>query len=79
MMVWVLRSPARTVLVDAGFYRDKFVRQWKPAGFVRPSEAVAAGADAGPLERTLTTLARASDADIVARRVPGFGRGACGR
>jgi glyoxylase-like metal-dependent hydrolase (beta-lactamase superfamily II) len=42
MMVWVLRNPARTVLVDAGFYRDKFVRQWKPAGFVKPSEAVAA-------------------------------------
>ncbi len=42
MMVWVLRSPARTVLVDAGFYRDKFVRQWKPTGFVKPSDAVAA-------------------------------------
>ena len=28
---------ARTVLVDAGFYRDKFVRQWKPTGFVKPS------------------------------------------
>jgi glyoxylase-like metal-dependent hydrolase (beta-lactamase superfamily II) len=42
MMVWLLRAPGRTVLVDAGFYRDKFVRQWKPADFRRPSEAVAA-------------------------------------
>ena len=42
VMVWVLRSPARTVLVDAGFYRDKFIRQWKPTDFRRPSEAVAA-------------------------------------
>ena len=42
VMVWVLRNPARTVLVDAGFYRDRFVRQWKPTDFVRPSQAVAA-------------------------------------
>jgi glyoxylase-like metal-dependent hydrolase (beta-lactamase superfamily II) len=42
MMVWLLRAPGRTVLVDAGFYRDKFVRQWKPADFRRPSDAVAA-------------------------------------
>jgi hypothetical protein len=39
----------------------------------------AAGADVGPLERSLTTLARASDEEIVARRVPGYGRDACGR
>lgn len=42
VMVWVLRSPARTVLVDAGFYRDRFIRQWKPTDFRRPSAAVAA-------------------------------------
>ena len=41
LMVWVLRNPARTVLVDAGFYRDKFIRQWRPRDFVRPSEALA--------------------------------------
>jgi glyoxylase-like metal-dependent hydrolase (beta-lactamase superfamily II) len=27
--------------VDAGFYRAKFVDEWKPAGFSRPSDAVA--------------------------------------
>ena len=41
MMVWLLRSPERTVLVDAGFYRAKFVERWKPVGYERPSEAVA--------------------------------------
>jgi glyoxylase-like metal-dependent hydrolase (beta-lactamase superfamily II) len=29
------------VLVDAGFYRDNFVRQWKPVDFMKPSDAVA--------------------------------------
>lgn len=41
MMVWVVRAADRVVLVDAGFYRDKFIERWKPAGFVKPSEAVA--------------------------------------
>lgn len=41
MMVWVARGGGRVVLVDAGFYREKFIAQWKPAGFVRPSDALA--------------------------------------
>jgi glyoxylase-like metal-dependent hydrolase (beta-lactamase superfamily II) len=41
MMVWVLRGSGRTVLVDAGFHREKFVTQWKPADFVTPAEALA--------------------------------------
>lgn len=40
MSVWLLRGNRRNVLVDAGFYRDKFVTRWKPADFVQPSEAV---------------------------------------
>jgi glyoxylase-like metal-dependent hydrolase (beta-lactamase superfamily II) len=40
MMCWLLEAPGRHVLVDAGFYRAKFVEEWRPAGFVRPSEAV---------------------------------------
>jgi glyoxylase-like metal-dependent hydrolase (beta-lactamase superfamily II) len=43
-IVWALRPTGdahRTVLFDAGFYRDKFVKAWKPTGFVRPSEAIA--------------------------------------
>ena len=40
--VWLIRGGGRTVLMDAGFYRDKFVNAWKPEGFVKPSEALAA-------------------------------------
>jgi glyoxylase-like metal-dependent hydrolase (beta-lactamase superfamily II) len=42
MMVWLLKGPGgRNVLVDAGFYRDKFFQQWKVKDFVKPSEAIA--------------------------------------
>lgn len=41
MMVWLLRGNGRTVLVDAGFHRERFVTQWKPADFITPAEAVA--------------------------------------
>lgn len=40
MMVWILQGNGRTVLVDAGFHREKFVAQWKPADFVTPAAAV---------------------------------------
>lgn len=43
MMVWVLKAAdGRVVLVDAGFYRQKFLDQWKPASHTRPSDALAA-------------------------------------
>jgi glyoxylase-like metal-dependent hydrolase (beta-lactamase superfamily II) len=43
MMVWLLKgSDGRVLLVDAGFYRQKFLDEWKPAAFVRPSDALAA-------------------------------------
>jgi glyoxylase-like metal-dependent hydrolase (beta-lactamase superfamily II) len=42
MMVWLLRgSDGRNVLVDAGFYREKFFKQWKVRDFVSPERAVA--------------------------------------
>ena len=42
MTFWLLDGgPGRHVLVDAGFYRPKFLSDWKPAGFVKPSDAVA--------------------------------------
>ncbi|HXG91664.1 MAG TPA: N-acyl homoserine lactonase family protein [Blastocatellia bacterium] len=42
MMVWLLKgSNGRNVLVDSGFYRDKFFKQWKVKDFVKPSEAIA--------------------------------------
>ena len=41
MMVWVIRAPGdptgRTVLMDAGFYREKFMTRWRPVDYVRPS------------------------------------------
>jgi len=41
MMFWLLREPGgRRVLVDAGFYRQKFLDSWKPADFRRPSDAL---------------------------------------
>jgi glyoxylase-like metal-dependent hydrolase (beta-lactamase superfamily II) len=42
LMVWLARLPGgRNVLVDAGFYRDKFVRRWRPTQYERPSAALA--------------------------------------
>ena len=42
MMVWVIRGvPGSTVLVDAGFYREKFITQRRPGRLVSPSQAPA--------------------------------------
>src|SRR4051812_10587401 len=41
MLIWVLRGNGRTVLFDSGFYSEKFVKQWKPRKFRKPSAAVA--------------------------------------
>jgi glyoxylase-like metal-dependent hydrolase (beta-lactamase superfamily II) len=42
MMVWVIRGHSgRVILFDAGFYREKFLRQWRPVDYVRPSIALA--------------------------------------
>lgn len=40
MMVWLLRNPTHAILVDAGFYRDEYLKSWNVKGFVKPSEAV---------------------------------------
>jgi glyoxylase-like metal-dependent hydrolase (beta-lactamase superfamily II) len=41
MMVWLVEGNGRHILVDSGFYRDQFMKQWKPVDYVRPSEAIA--------------------------------------
>ena len=48
--VWPLRdtTSSRIVLVDAGFYRNKFIQAWTPQDFVRPSEALAKGLGIAP-------------------------------
>jgi len=40
MMVWLIRGDGRNVLVDSGFYRPQFFKNWNVTGFVRPDEAV---------------------------------------
>lgn len=43
LTIWLIkRSDGRNVLVDAGFYRDKFMQRWKPADYVKPSDAIRA-------------------------------------
>jgi glyoxylase-like metal-dependent hydrolase (beta-lactamase superfamily II) len=41
MMVWLLKGQGRTVLVDAGFYREKFFKTWKLRDYLKPSVALA--------------------------------------
>lgn len=41
MMVWLVRGNGRNVLVDSGFYRPEYFKNWKIDEFVRPDEAVA--------------------------------------
>jgi len=40
MMVWLVRGNGRNILVDAGFYREQFFKQWHVNEFVKPSDAV---------------------------------------
>ena len=40
MMVWLVRGGGKTILVDAGFYREQFFKQWTVTEFEKPSEAV---------------------------------------
>ena len=41
MMVWPVRmAGGRVLVVDAGFYREKFIQQWKPSDYVKPSDAL---------------------------------------
>jgi glyoxylase-like metal-dependent hydrolase (beta-lactamase superfamily II) len=43
VMVWLLKgSDGRRALIDSGFYRQKFLDQWKPQNFRSPADAVAA-------------------------------------
>jgi glyoxylase-like metal-dependent hydrolase (beta-lactamase superfamily II) len=42
MMVWLLKgSNGSNILVDTGFYRDKFFKLWKVKDFIKPSDAIA--------------------------------------
>lgn len=40
MMVWLVRGGGHNILVDSGFYRDQFFKQWHVTDFVKPSESL---------------------------------------
>jgi glyoxylase-like metal-dependent hydrolase (beta-lactamase superfamily II) len=53
MMVWLLRGNGRNILVDSGFYREQFFKQWHVTNFVKPSDAVQR---AGPKAEDITDV-----------------------
>lgn len=40
MMIWLVRGGGRNILVDSGFYREQFFKQWHVNDFVKPSETL---------------------------------------
>jgi glyoxylase-like metal-dependent hydrolase (beta-lactamase superfamily II) len=40
LMFWLIRGDGRNILVDCGFYRDQFMKQWHPADYEKPSVAI---------------------------------------
>ena len=40
MTIWLVRGEGRNILVDSGFYRDQFFKQWKVKDFEKPSDAI---------------------------------------
>jgi glyoxylase-like metal-dependent hydrolase (beta-lactamase superfamily II) len=62
--------------LNAGFYREQFIKQWKPADFVKPSEAMA-WVGLKPEEVTDLIVSHmhwdhAGGIDLFPRRKPGF-------
>jgi glyoxylase-like metal-dependent hydrolase (beta-lactamase superfamily II) len=41
MMIWVLKGAGRVVVVDSGFHRDPYFRQFAVADYVKPPDALA--------------------------------------
>jgi glyoxylase-like metal-dependent hydrolase (beta-lactamase superfamily II) len=40
MMFWLIKGGGRNVLLDCGFYREQFIRQWHPSDYEKPSIAL---------------------------------------
>ena len=40
MAVWLIKGSGRNILVDSGFYRDQFFKDWTVKDFLKASEAV---------------------------------------
>lgn len=41
MTIWLVRGGGHNVLVDAGFYHERFFKEWKVKDFIKPSDALA--------------------------------------
>ena len=40
MMIWLLRGNGHNILVDSGFYHDRFFRDWHVNDFTKPSDTL---------------------------------------
>jgi len=40
MMVWLVRGNGRNILVDSGFYHERFFKDWQVKDFTKPSETL---------------------------------------
>jgi glyoxylase-like metal-dependent hydrolase (beta-lactamase superfamily II) len=40
MMIWLVRGNGRNILVDSGFYHDRFFKDWNVKDFTKPSDTL---------------------------------------
>ncbi|MGD0509102.1 MAG: N-acyl homoserine lactonase family protein, partial [Terriglobales bacterium] len=40
MMIWLVRGNGRNILVDSGFYHDRFFKDWHVTDFTKPSDTL---------------------------------------
>src|SRR5215469_10252350 len=40
MMIWLVRGDGHNILVDSGFYHERFFKEWKIKDFIKPSDAL---------------------------------------
>ena len=40
MMIWLVRGNGRNIVVDSGFYHDRFFKDWPVKDFTKPSETL---------------------------------------
>jgi glyoxylase-like metal-dependent hydrolase (beta-lactamase superfamily II) len=55
MTVWLVRGGGHNVLIDSGFYHERFFKDWKVKDFIKPSDALA-GLSVKPEEITDVVL-----------------------
>jgi glyoxylase-like metal-dependent hydrolase (beta-lactamase superfamily II) len=40
MMIWLIRGNGRNILLDSGFYHDRFFKDWHVNDFIKPSDTL---------------------------------------